>query len=187
MMMEETGVAATPMSFGQPVGTIMQVAYIVADIEQSMRDFQAKLKVGPWFVWGPFTPSEGRYRGAPTDISLTLALAFAGHMSIELIQQHDNKPSVYREIIERRGYGFHHWAVISETFDADIACWQAEGYEIAFSDRTPRGYRVAYLDTSDELTGMLEIVERTRATDERYDVAWRASLGWDGRDPVRRG
>ena len=176
-----------PMSFGQPVGSIMQIAYIVEDIEQSMRDFQARLNVGPWFVWGPFTPPEGRYRGAPTDISLTLALGFAGHMSVELIQQHDDKPSVYREIVDRRGYGFHHWAVVSESFEADLLRWQAQGCEVAFSDRTPRGYRVAYVDTSRDMPGMLEIVERTPATDERYDIAWRASIDWDGRDPVRRG
>ena len=33
-------------------------------------------------------------------------MAFAGHMNIELIQPNNSAPSVYREVIERRGYGF---------------------------------------------------------------------------------
>jgi hypothetical protein len=179
--------SVTRHSFGQPVGAIIQVAYVVEHLERAMNEFIARLGAGPWFVWGPFTPPEGRYRGAPTDISLSLAVGFAGHLTIELIEQHDRKPSVYREVIERRGHGFHHWAVASESFDATVASHLQRGGELAFSDRTPRGYRVAYIDMGPAMPGMLEIIERTPAFDERYDAIYRASLGWDGQDPIRRG
>ncbi len=81
---------------------------MVENIALAMRDFTDRLKVGPWFVSGPFVPAKGVYRGAPTDMRLTLAVGFAGHMMFEVIEQHDAKPSVYREMIETRGYGFHH-------------------------------------------------------------------------------
>ena len=70
---------------------------------------------------GPFVPPEGVYRGAPTDMRLTLAVGFAGHMSFELIEQHDDLPSVYREMIETRGYGFHHWGDAGPDLDRDVA------------------------------------------------------------------
>jgi len=38
-------------------------------------------------------------------------MSFAGHVMIELIEQHNDVPSVYRNIAEKRGYGFHHWGV----------------------------------------------------------------------------
>ena len=44
-------------------------------------------------------------------------MSFAGHMNIELIQPlNDAEPSVYREWIEKRGYGFHHWGRATDEF-----------------------------------------------------------------------
>lgn len=173
------------LKFGQPVGGIVQVAYIVEDIRRAMTDFAARLKVGPWFVTGPFTPKAALYRGRPTDISLTLAVGFSGHMSFELIEQHNDVPSVYRETVERRGYGFHHWGVPVADLDAEVERYRALGYEIAFSDRAPRGYRIAYMDTTRDLPGMIELMECTGLLEERYTEMHLASVGWDGTDPVR--
>jgi hypothetical protein len=177
--------ASRRLAFGQPEGGVVQCAYTTADIERAMKDFTARLGVGPWFVTGPFIPPEGLYRGTPTQMRLTLAIGFAGHMMIELIQQHDDAPSVYREIIARRGHGFHHWAIACKDFDAQVASHTALGYEVAFSDRSPRGVRIVYMDTTPDLPGMLEIIELTDALEQRYTMMYRASLDFDGTDPVR--
>jgi hypothetical protein len=174
------------LNFGQPLGSIMQVAYVVENIEQSMKDFAERLKVGPWFVSGPFTPTEGRYRGQPTDVNLTLAVGFAGHMSFELIEQHNRAPSVFRETVEKRGYGFHHWAVPTDAFDRDVEMHLSRGYEAAFTARSARGYRLAYMDTTRDLPGMIELIELTEGLEDRYTKMYQAALGWDGADPVRR-
>ena len=142
--------------------------------------------IGPWFVSGPFVPPEGLYRGKPTDMRFTLAVCFCGHMSFELIQQHDDKPSIYQEVIESRGYGFHHWGLPVDDIDAEVARYTLLGYEPAFSDRSPRGYRVVYVDTSRDLSGMIELMERTPALEARYTEMYLASVEWDGSNPVRR-
>ena len=173
------------LNFGQPLGSIIQVAYFVEDIQRSMKDFTARLKVGPWFVTQPFTPPEARYRGQPTKVNLTLAVGFAGHMSFELIEQHNDAPSVYREVVEKRGYGFHHWAVPTDAFDREVEKYRSLGYEAAFTDRTPHGYRIAYIDTLRDLPGMIELVEFTESMEDRYTKMYHASVGWDGADPIR--
>ncbi len=171
--------------FGQSVGGIVQVAYTVPDIKAGMRDFTARLNVGPWFVTGPFVTSEAQYRGRPTRLEITLAMAFAGHMMIELIDQHNDVPSVFREYIDRRGHGFHHWAIGSKSFDGDVERYRKQGYEIAFSDRAPRGNRVIYMDTTADLNGMTEIIEMTDVLEARYTMMYEAARTWDGGDPVR--
>src|SRR5690606_40384885 len=50
---------------------------------------------------------------------ITIAMGFAGHMLIELIQPLDNEPSVYQETIALRGYGFHHAGIACADVDAD--------------------------------------------------------------------
>lgn len=173
------------LNFGQPLGSIIQVAYFVEDIPQSMKDFTARLQVGPWYVTQPFTPREARYRGRPTEVNLTLAIGFAGHMSFELIQQHNDAPSVYLETVRNHGYGFHHWAVPTSAFDHEVERYRSLGYEAAFTDRTPHGYRIAYMDTTRDLPGMIELVEFTDSMEERYTKMYHASVGWDGSDPIR--
>lgn len=173
------------LNFGQPLGSIIQVAYFVEDIQRSMKDFTARLKVGPWYVTQPFTPHEARYRGQPTQVNLTLAIGFAGHMSFELIQQHNDAPSVYLELAQKHGYGFHHWAVPVHEFEREIETYRALGYEAAFTDITPHGYRIAYMDTTRDLPGMIELVESTDSMEERYTKMYHASVGWDGADPIR--
>jgi hypothetical protein len=176
----------TLTNYGQPVGGIIQYAYIVENIEQAMRQYTELMHVGPWFLAGPFKPPRGRYRGKPTELEVSLAIAFSGHVMIELIQQHNDVPSVFREIIEQRGYGFHHNAIITNDFDADVEKYSSQGFEIAFSDEQPGKTRIAYFDTTAVLPGMLEITELTPATEARHTRAYLASVGWDGIDPVRR-
>jgi hypothetical protein len=53
----------TLLDFGQPVGGIVQIAYVVDDIDRSAAEFTAQLGIGPWFVRGPFVPPSGRLRG----------------------------------------------------------------------------------------------------------------------------
>jgi hypothetical protein len=174
------------MKFGQPLGGIIQMAYTTPDIEQSMRELTAKLGIGPWYVAGPFVPPEGIYRGRPTDMRLTLAVAFNGHMMVEFIQQHDDQPSVYQEYIAERGYGFHHWAIATRDLDGEIERYRREGYEVAFSDRSPRGVRIAYMDMGRALPGMLEIIEVSDALEDVYLDMYETSRTWDGKDPFRR-
>lgn len=175
----------TIFSFGQPDGGIVQVAYVVADIPSSALRYTELLGVRPWFVRGPFSPVLARYRGKPTDISISLARGFTGHLMVELVQQHNDAPSVYREMTERYGYGFHHWAAGVTDFDASLTRYEQQGCQVAFSDMLPSGARIVYLDTLGELPGMIELIEMTEAQDQHYFLMYKASADWDGTEFLR--
>jgi hypothetical protein len=168
-----------------PPANILQIAYTVPDIEAAIRAHAERLKIGPWFVRGPFQSAKARYRGAPSSLSLTIAISFSGPLMLELIQQHDDAPSVYRETIGRQGHGFHHWGVACDSFDDQLAAYRALGHEPVFSDETPSGARVAYLDTTRELPGMIELIEMTDANRARYAKMQGIVASWDGHDPIR--
>ena len=106
------------LKFGQPDNSVIQLAYVVADIEASIHHYHQRMAVGPWQLRGPFTTTSALYHGKPVALSLSIAHAFAGHTMIELIQQHDELPSVYTDPIKTTGYGFHHWGVSCPDFDA---------------------------------------------------------------------
>jgi len=174
------------LSIGQPVGGIMQVAYVVPDIGKAMAHWSGTLGVGPFFLFEHFALEDYRYRGKPGELDITLAIAFSGNMSFELIVQHSTGPSVYTEVIESRGYGFHHWGVSTKDFDATLARYQADGYDEALYGRVPAvDGRAAYVDTMENLGGMIELVEINPAVEDFFEILKAPSVNWDGRDPVR--
>jgi hypothetical protein len=170
--------------FGQRVGQIVQTAYVVEDIEAAMRWWVRDGHAGPWFLLDSFTGPDQRYRGEPARADIRLAMAFAGHMMIELIQPKDDRPSVYRETIERRGYGFHHIGVAVDDTDAERAVYEARGYAMAFSAPVPSGGVVYYMDDG-RGPGFVELIPATPGMDEMFTRFWRASVDWNGEDPVR--
>ena len=173
------------VSFGQPDDGVIQMAYVTTDIQRSMETWVKKLNVGPWFLLPDFKGVDPQYRGLPSRATVSLAMSFAGHMNVELIQPNDDAPSVYREVLARRGPGFHHWGVASANFDQDLERYRAAGHELAFFLRVPTGGRVAYMDTIAALDGFVELIEIGGAFEPAFNRFYRATIGWDGKDPVR--
>ena len=173
------------VGFGQPDDGVIQMAYVVSDIRAAIAHWIEKLKVGPWFLLDHFTGTDPKYRGRDSKADVSLAMSFAGHMNVELIQPNDDEPSVYREWIERRGYGFHHFGLATANFDRDLAKYRAAGHEVAFLAGVPSGGHVAYLDTTAVMPGYVELIELGGLFEPVFGRFYRESIGWDGSDPVR--
>jgi len=77
--------------------------------------------------------------------------------------------------------------VMTEDFDGELARCAELGWEEAFFDVVPSEARVAYVDATADVHGMLELVERTPAQEQVYADVYRAAVDWDGRDPSREG
>jgi Glyoxalase/Bleomycin resistance protein/Dioxygenase superfamily len=173
------------LGFGQKIGQVIQMAYVVEDIRASIDWWVNDAKTGPWFLLDHFLGDDHVYRGAPSTADVAIAMGFAGHMCIELIQPLDTNPSVYRETIDQRGYGFHHIGIACADVDAEIPAYQARGYALAFSAGVPTGGSVAYMDDGRNEPGFLELIPATPGMDATFTRFWQASVDWDGRDPIR--
>ena len=171
--------------FGQPRTGIIQMAYVVADMKASISHWVDDLGVGPWFLLDRWCGEEAMYRNEPSRSVISAAMAFSGHMLIELIQPLDDEPSVYKEVIDRTGFGFHHLGVGSEDYDRDIAIYKERGQSLAYQARVPAGRRVGYIDTGGALPGFIEVIENGPEMEALFTQFYKASLRWDGQNPVR--
>ncbi len=176
------------LNWGQPLNGIIQIAFIVEDIRKSMPIYAERLNIGPWFLFEHFSFDWVKYRGEPSDLDVHLCLGFSGGMMFELIQQNNDVPSVYQEVRDARGYGFHHWAVscMPGDYDKCLQDYQNKGYDLALEGAVDVGARAAYIDTLSELGGMIEVIEMTDTVEGLFSMIHKASLNWDGSDPIRQ-
>ncbi|MEP1144322.1 MAG: VOC family protein [Henriciella sp.] len=171
------------LAFGPPMGGIMQVAYVVSDLESAADYWVRNLNIGPWMIMEHFPAENMTYRGNPTSVDLSIALAFSGSICFELIFQHNDVPSVYKEIGPPTVAGkFHHWAVGTESFDEDVNKHADLGNSVAFYGEVQPvgGLRFAYVDTFKSLGGMIELIEIGPPVEELFAGVKAASEAWDG-------
>ncbi len=173
------------MNFGQPADGIIQTAYIVEDIRAAMTHFTRQLNAGPWF-WreGGVFPWQV-YRGKPTDVELSIAMGYSGSMQYELIEQLNDVPSVYMDVVKTRGYGLHHFGVGAPDYAARCNDYREQGLELVYEAEVSGGNRVAYFDTMHILQAYTEVINMSPATEAMFTRFQQASVGWDGAEPVR--
>ena len=80
-------------------GPMRQVGIVVRDIDKAMRHWVEVCGVGPWFYAEQLPMTEFRYKGKPYDIKVSIALANSGDVQLELIQQRNDVPSLYRDFL----------------------------------------------------------------------------------------
>ncbi|MES2700369.1 MAG: VOC family protein [Pseudomonadota bacterium] len=174
------------LGFGQPFGGIAQTAYIVPDLAAAIDHWTRNLGAGPFYVLPHLLAPGQTYRGAESRADVTLAMGFTGHMMIELIQPLDDHPSVYRETIEQRGFGYHHVGIAFDDVDAAVRDYAARGWHEAYRAGVPTGGEVVYLDNgSGAAEGFIELLPVTAGMDATFTRFWEAACNWDGSDPVR--
>jgi hypothetical protein len=161
----------------------VQIAYHVADPARAAAASAAAYGWGPFFLFEHIPLAKVRYRGAPARFDHSSAYGQAGDLMVEFITQHDDSPSVLRELYARDEVGVHHVAHFVPELGAAIA---ALGGAAALEAETADGVAFAMLDTMAALGHMTELYEPAPALRRFYDFVRRQSVGWDGRDPVRR-
>ena len=162
---------------------LFQLGFVVEDLLTDAARWASVLGVGPFHVT-PTRISRATYRGAPSNVEVQYALAQAGPVQIELIKQHCDRPSIFRDVFAKGESGFHQLCTVSMDYDSKVAQYAQLGYELTGEITNP-GRRVAYFDTFGDFRFYLEVVEHSPALVKRWDRIARTCAEWDGRDPVR--
>ncbi|MGK2870057.1 MAG: VOC family protein [Mycobacterium sp.] len=178
-------------------GPVRQIGYVVDDLDAAVANW-LKLGVGPWFVMRDLV-QQVTYRGEPSAVTLSLALANSGDLQIELIQQTDDTASIFTEFLQARGErsdgestgpGFHQLAYWTDDFDDTMGLVAEAGWPVVWSGGEGDGVRYAYVELSSaeratSPAAIIEIMELTDASAGMAAFVRQAAEGWDGSDPVR--
>ena len=171
-------------------GEMRQIAFVVPDIDAAMKYWVETLGVGPFFIKRAIEFNNYRYRGESVPSPMvSIALANSGNVPIELIQQHDIRPSIYKEFLDSGRHGLQHvssWLTRAD-FDRKKIELQARGLRIAQEGVIPAsGVRLVYFDTAGADGLVFEIADLAEPAQlERVTKIAREARHWDGIAPVR--
>lgn len=165
-------------------GPVIQQGYVVPDIDQAIEHWVAR-GVGPFFIESHIRP-KGEYDGHQIQPDLSAAFAYSGDQQIEVIQQHDDAPTIYRDYLaDHPGGGLQHLAAWVDSIADTLADLEASGRGYTVRQRYGDGH--AYLDADDAPGVMIQLMARSEHLVALMEAVRHASIGWDGvTDPVRR-
>jgi hypothetical protein len=129
-----------------PARTFFQQAYLVTDLDAAITHWHETFGAGPFVRVPHHTTDRFDYRGTTHEADVSYAFGYLGDMQIQFIVQHDDTPSIYRDMFDPGQTGFHHVGYLVHDFEAEFTRLQDLGFECAtrlYAD----GVDAAYFDT----------------------------------------
>ncbi len=166
-------------------GEIRQNGYVVRDIQAAMAHWIDVIGIGPWFYTERFPFHGFRYRGHASDPHVSIALANSGPLQIELIQQRNDAPSMFKDFIDAGREGLQHVAYWPEDIDGLLDPLLKRGYTVGQTAQVGRLGRFVYLETETHPGTVVEVSHLTPTRRAAFDRVREASRNWDGGDPIR--
>lgn len=164
-----------------------QIAWVVDDLDAAVRHWQQTAGLGPFFmgshVGGLF--GDPQHRGRPTAVDISCAIAQAGPVQIELIKQHDDAPSPYRDVFAAGESGMHHICGLVDDVAAECRRYESLGFGIVFTATVGGQTPVAYVDTRPMIGCMTELMGRQGLVAQMFAAVAKTAADWDGTDPIR--
>ncbi len=165
-------------------GPVTQMAWVVDDLEVAMQKWIKGHGAGPFVVLRHCQVSDLLHRGRPATCDFDVAIAQSGSVQIELIQQNDDLPSVYRDLYRKGQEGIHHICHVVDDLPGAMAHFRGRGAEVAVEGNFG-AVRFAYMDTCSSIGCMTELVGRHPDIEAFFKMIADTAIGWDGKDPIR--
>lgn len=168
------------MRHSDPLGCVVQLAYLVDDVREAALRWIARSGAGPFLVRHHplIEATDGSGRRAQLDHSS--AYGQWGAVQVELVQLHEGTSRGLHA-----GPGLHHVACFVADLDVEQRRLEELGWPAVLSATTASGLRFAFHDARAELGHLVEIYQPQQRVLDFYEQVADASRGWDGRDPVR--
>ena len=167
-------------------GEVRQLGYVVEDIHAALDHWTQILGVGPFYLFPEMEIQNFIYNDVSYPMLLLGAVAFSGPLQIELIQQKNDSPSMFREFLAAGGGGgLHHLGFWSDNADAQCAQALEMGYAVGQSGEVVKGERFFYLRTEIHPGTVVEISQTGELKREFFSFLQDEAARWDGSDPIR--
>lgn len=166
------------------LGDVMQIAFVPRDFDAALRFWTQTIGVGPFFLREHVSLQDVRYRGEPSNVDFGVAIGYWGDIQVELVKQHNDGPSIYKEFLDEGREGLHHVCILVDDMGCARDVCRGIGAEILQEGRLAGG-EVIYVDSGGGPGAIVEILEISEDGRQGFAMMREAARTWDGLDPVR--
>jgi hypothetical protein len=160
-----------------------QLGHVVDDVLAAASRWVRTFGIGPFHVL-PVMEQRTNFDGEMRAAQIQVAVAQAGPVQIELIQQHCHTPSIFQNWSRGGTSAFHQIATVTDDYEGKKSRFEGLGYKVAAESDTGK-FRVAYVDTSADFGFYTEVVENYPGLLTQVRAISDTCAGWNGIDPVR--
>jgi len=160
------------------VGAIMQVAYLVEDIDKAVARWTA-MGVGPFFVSRHLKYEAQTHRGKEISADISAAFAYTGDLQIELMQQHNDAPSSLTEFKLVHGFGLHHLGILSQDIDVDATSLVERGLKPISRWVSAMGVETRFFEADLDGGSVIELIQSSPVVEGGFAQMKAASAAWD--------
>ena len=157
---------------------LFQYAYFVNDVEEAVHKWNRLFHAGPFVIVPHHKTDRFDYRGTDQEADVSYAFGYLGDDMIQFIQQHDETPSIYRDMYKPGEYGFHHIGLLVSNVSDEIKRFNEAGYETACT--LWGGDYVAYMDCRQDMGCYVELHGDAPLIRDLFDGWKRTHEEWDG-------
>jgi hypothetical protein len=157
--------SATPAAILGDGEELLQICFVTHKLEESAGWFSQMtgLPMPPVSYAADPDKAQAVYHGRPARIGCRIMMFHFAHIDLEFIEP-GPEPSAWRDLLERKGPGFHHLAFKTRNLTRDTAALEGAGHTMLQRGEFQSGTgRYAYFDTeSGPLGGLIELLEFDR-------------------------
>ena len=169
------------------LGEIFQIAFVPADFDAALRFWTETMGAGPFFLLEHIQAENSKYQGEPASFDFSAAVGYWGDLQIELIQQHDDKPSIYSSWLQQGMQGVHHVCVaVQDMAQTRRVCAELGATVLQEAQFRGGSAEVIYVDTHGGPGTMVEFWKGDDAGRKFFASVREAARNWDGSKPLRR-
>ena len=166
-------------------GPVRQNGYVVKDIHKAMSHWTEVLGIGPFYYIERVPVENFKYRGESSNVEMSVALANTGDLQIELIEQRNDAPSMYRDFLSQGHEGLQHLAYWSINFEEDLKNALSLGYTIGQEGEIGTPGKFVYLETESHPGTIIELSDISGPKGKFFDHIRHKAQQWDGSHPIR--
>lgn len=140
--------------------SIIQLCFVTEDLNKTAEWLSELTGVAAGPV-RPFAPDESAiYKGSRGHrFGCQIRFMDFGNIELEIIQP-DKSPSAWRDLLNEKGPGFHHFAIKTRNLTKRKAYLESKGHELLQQGEFDNGGgRYAYFNTMSDLGALLELLE----------------------------
>lgn len=169
------------------LGPVMQLAFVPRDFDAAVNFWTRTIGAGPFYLREHIQADTFAYRGDSTPIDFDAAIGYWGDLQIELIRQHDDTPSIFRNSPYAHRDGLHHVCIaVDDMTRARSVCASLDADVLQEATFRGGAAEIVYVDTGGGPGTLVELWRGDDAGRAYFARARDVHRSWDGNDPLRR-